>query len=472
MSRRLLLLLLLLSLALPVLAQDDDTIGAPGLGDSYFPGLGNGGYDAQHYAITLAYNPDTGAIDATTVITARTTQRLSAFNLDFFGAFFTLAVRVDGAPVVWLLEEAELTVILLEPLAAGQDFTVEVQYAGVPGRGSSLIGGWVRSAASGDVYVAGEPSGASTWYPVNEHPLDKASYSFRITVPPPYVVAANGLLQETLDNADGTRTFVWDAAAPMASYLVTANIGQFYLLTDEGPDGLPIRHYVPRDRVEAARADFADVPEMIAYFSELFGPYPFAAYGMVVVDRGLPFALETQTLALFGRDAITGSGAAKGVIVHELAHQWFGDSVSLTRWQDIWLNEGFATYATALWIEHQGGPDALADWVRGTYDFLVEEDLANRFPPPGDPSPQALFNPQVYRRGALTLHALRLEVGDAAFFDILQTYYARYRDGNAATADFIAVAEEISGQHLDALFDAWLYQPPLPPIPQLGLASE
>jgi aminopeptidase N len=200
---------------------------------------------------------------------------------------------------------------------------------------------------------------------------------------------------------------------------------------------------------------------MIAYFSSRFGPYPFETYGVVVVDADLGYALETQTLSLFGRDAVTGGAGAASEIPHELAHQWFGDSVSVKSWKDIWLNEGFATYAAALWTEHTQGSAALDTYMQGMYRTVA----TGHFAPPGNPPATDLFNSGVYLRGALTLHALRKTVGDEAFFRILQTYAARYKYGNAGTADFRAVAEEVSGQDLHTLFDSWLLAPTMPALP-------
>src|SRR4051812_11249930 len=206
---------------------------------------------------------------------------------------------------------------------------------------------------------------------------------------------------------------------------------------------------------------------MIEYFNTIFGPYAFDAYGEVVADKDLPFALETQTLSLFGREFGSNGGFAEEAIVHELAHQWFGDSVSLEGWKDIWLNEGFATYASYLWFEHSQGRKVLDGRIRADYQIVAQ----GNFPPPGNPPVSNLFNPAVYLRGSLTLHALRLRVGDDAFFSILKTYATRYKYGNANTPEFIALAEQISGQNLDDFFNGWLYSEKMPPIPEMGLGN-
>jgi aminopeptidase N len=251
---------------------------------------------------------------------------------------------------------------------------------------------------------------------------------------------------------------------PMASYLATVNIDEFVEQTEESPDGVPIRNYWPPDIAEQAELNFARTGEMIDFYSETFGPYPFDVYGVVVADTDFPFALETQTLTLFSRSWLGAAGDLDITVAHELAHQWFGDSVSLASWQDIWLNEGFATYASWLWYEYDKGHTAFDRSVGETYRMMAAPGGEITFGPPGDPTPRDLFSGGVYYRGAMTLHALRLEVGDEDFFGILRTYYDRYQNGNASTADFIAIAEEISGQELDDFFNGWLYEVEVPEL--------
>ncbi|MBN1679820.1 MAG: M1 family metallopeptidase [Anaerolineae bacterium] len=451
-----------------VYAQDGQ--GADGLGDELFPTLGNGGYDALHYTIELDADIENNTISGTTTIDAETTQELRTFNLDFIG--FTIDhVNVNGEAVDWDRQDGELIVIPLAPLPAGEPFTVSVTYSGVPelvDHGSAPVElGWRNFG--GGVVVLSEPDGAAGWYPVNDHPLDKATYTFHITVPEPYVVAANGQLADTTA-ADGSITYTWESQDPIASYLVTVTIGEYVIQTEEGPGGLPIRNYFPPDLAATAAVDFSKTGDMITYFSEIFGPYPFEAYGVVVIDTDLNVALETQTLTIFARNGITGTGEREETVAHELAHQWFGNSVSLSQWNDIWLNEGFATYASWLWIEHTTSGEDLDRLIETIYDQVAAAGTTY-FPPPGSPPPGNLFNGGVYYRGALTLHALREHIGDEAFFDTLRTYANRYAYGNAITADFIAIAEAASGEDLSDFFERWLYDPQLPDIPEMDLSA-
>lgn len=574
MLRTICLVIMIAALGVNVAYAQDPQPGADSIGDPFYPPLGNGGYDAQHYTLELAVDVAQNTVDGTATIEAVATQDLSAFNLDFIG-FEIGAITVNQAAAEWNHDAHELTITPAEPLPNGEAFTVSVAYSGSPsglGLDSSLenLIGW---ANFGDgVFVASEPAGAAGWYPVNDHPLDKATYTLRITVPKPYMVAANGLLQETIDHGD-TTTYVWEASDPAASYLISVNIGEFVMVTEQGPGGLPIRNFFPPQVADIAQINFGRTSDMIEFFSEIFGPYPFEAYGVVVVDTPLGFALENQTLTLFGVDRAGTIGALDAVAAHELSHQWIGNSVSLSTWQDIWLNEGFATYASWLWFEHAGSRTVLDRQVTQTYHEIADDtrnfvlnisreqvlglvqampqdeialpsadvaritellltdtpgedqiadqvallppetvsgvqlisymavlpfetaalssaeidelftllDLyeflgtrmnipASHYVPPGSPPQRDLFNQGVYQRGALTLHALRLEVGDEAFFQILRTYYDRYKYSNATTADFVAAAEEVSGQELDEFFDAWLYDPMMPDIPEMGLS--
>ena len=437
--------------------------GAEGIGDPFYPQLGNGGYDVLHYALELSIDPKNNTLSGGCTIEAQATQPLSAFNLDFSGLTIE-QVMVNGRAAKYLREERELIITPVRPIDNGDVFTVTVTYNGTPKRTTSLgalwSSGWFHND-NNEVFVSSEISSSDNWYPVNDHPLDKATYSFRITVPKPYVVAANGLLQKEVDNGN-TVTYIWEAAEPMASYVAAVSIDEYVIETEQGPDGILIRNYLPADFPETSKVNIHQTANMLAFFGERFGPYPFDAYGIVIVDfpRDAPVAMETQTLSQHGKEEYA---LSEYIIAHELAHQWFGNSVSLKNWQDIWLKEGAATYAGWLWLEHKES-GALDAKVRGVYP--MEAFSPN---PPGTPLSTNLYTNTIYDRSAMTFHALRLRVGDEVFFQILRTYTERFRYGNAGTADFITVAEEVSGQDLTEFFDAWLYARKIPAIPEMGL---
>jgi aminopeptidase N len=447
--------------------------GSSGLGDSYYPSFGNGGYDVAHYTLDITVN-DVSTSDLTAIVTieAKAIRDLSSFNLDFVG-FEIDDITINGEFADFSRKGQELTVTPLKPLMEGQSFTVVVQYNGSPEEMQSLSmpvpeqTGWVT--VDGGSFVLSEPDGSASFYPVNDHPLDKATYTFRVTVPVPLEVAANGVLTDTINNGD-TITFVFEERHPMASYLATINIDEFDVESMKSDEGIPIRNYYSAELPEQVREPFARQGEMLDYFSEIYGQYPFDVYGSMVMNTNFESALENQTLSIFGIDTIDYEDVegTELIVAHELSHQWFGDSVSVADWSDIWLNEGFATYSEGLWIEHLYGREALDEWVKSQYADAVDSS----YPPPGNPPADDLFNGGVYVWGGLTLHALRLEVGDEAFFKILPAYFKRYKDGNATTDDFIAVAEEVSGKDLAAFFDGWLYSEKIPPIPAMGLGVE
>ncbi len=450
-----------------VWAQDSDSqAGSEGLGDPYFPQLGNGGYDAQHYTLDLKWDDRTNNLSGTVTVRAKANVDLMKFNLDFAG--YTISnILVDGKDAAYVRDGRELTIIPGLSLKQDETFDVAVSYSGVPGEGTTkfydvFAHGWMRY--NGGVYVASEPDGAANWYPVNDHPLDKATYTFVITVPDAYVVAANGQLQQVVDNPDPTSTYTWETRDEVASYLVTVNIGDFTVQKWVGPHDLPIRNYFPPEQADKLIQTFSKFPDMIAFYETIFGGYPFEAAGAVVVDTQLRFALETQTLILFGKDIAVGQTGAETVIAHELAHQWFGDSVSLTQWKDIWLNEGFATYASMLWLEHARGRAAMTRQMSTYYSIIV--NAASGFSAPANPLQNDLFNTGVYLRGAWALHALRLHVGDKLFFDIMRTYYERFKYDNAATSDFISLASEVSGEDLKDFLNPWLFDKEVPAQPQ------
>jgi aminopeptidase N len=297
-------------------------------------------------------------------------------------------------------------------------------------------------------FVANEPEGASTWYPVNDHQTDKATYDFRITVPENKTAVANGELVGKRTHR-GWTTYVWRATDPMASYLSTASIGDYDLRFSRGPNGLPIIDAVDRDLKPEDDDNLARTGEMIAYFNGVFGRYPFTSYGAIIDDDDdAGYALETQTRPIYSGppDELT--------VAHELAHQWFGNSVSPELWKDIWLNEGFATYAEWLWDEHTGGPTTAAQFDalyatpanRSLWAFKV-----------ADPGAENLFVGAVYNRGAMTLQALRVKIGDRAFFGTLKAWYLIHRNGTAGTEDFIRLAELASHQELSPFFETWVY---------------
>nr|WP_229815994.1 M1 family metallopeptidase [Streptomyces lucensis] len=425
------------------------TTGTSGAGDPYFPLSGNGGYHVAHYGLTLRYDTATRHLDGKAVLTARAAQRLTRFDLDLKGLKVT-AVTVDRAAASFRRSGQELVVTPRHALRAGHRFRVTVAYHGTPKPVTDPDGstdGWI--ATDDGAFVAGEPQGAMTWFPANGHPADKSAYDFTVTVPRGHTAVANGayLGRRT---AHGRTTFRWRETRPMAAYLATASIGRFEVERYTTRDGIQVYNAVDPREARAAAPVLKKLPSVLAWESRLFGPYPFRAAGSLVDHAPrVGYALETQTRPLYD------SAPDLSTLVHENAHQWFGDSVSLTAWKDIWLNEGFATYAEWLYTEQHGGAGA-----QKTFDSLYARPAGDALwaYPPGDPGGGArLFGAPVYARGAMTLHVLRRAVGDRDFFRILRAWTAGHRGGHGTTAQFVRLAERTSGRHLAGLFRTWLY---------------
>ncbi len=441
--------------------------GDAGAGDPYYPTYGNGGYDVASYRLVLRYDPPGNQLTARATITATATADLSRFNLDYAGPTIQ-SVTVDGAAARSVRDGKELVVTPGRGLASGSRFTVEIAYGGQPGPITDN-GGFLASAgrpgdgsAAGAVAV-GEPESASAWFPVDDHPSDKATYAIEVTVPDGYAAISNGVLAGRR-NSGGWTTWSWAEHSPMASYLVTLAIGRYRVSTAEHA-GKPVVTAVAATLPAGGAADraMARTTEISDFLATRFGPYPADAYGGIVVDdERVAYALETQSRPVYGPAFFRDSGGDQSwVVAHELAHQWYGDSVSVRRWQDVWLNEGFASYAEWLWAEHQGERSvrqAFEDEYRRAGDEIWQVA-------PGDPGVAKLFGSSVYKRGAMTLQALRLAVGDDTFFRILRTWAVEKRDGNATTAEFIAFCEHASGKDLGPLFDAWLFQRSRPALP-------
>jgi aminopeptidase N len=452
-------------------AQAAPTPGGPGLGDAYYPDYGNSGYDVSHYDIRLRYTPATDKLTGTTTILATATQDLSRFDLDF--VLDTASVLVNNRPATFARQgDHELVVTPARALANGQAMTVVVQYSGVPS--SKVAAGftaWVRTADGG--LAVGEPEIAWWWYPSNDHPADKATFDVSVSVPDGVEAISNGVMpRQPVRETLGYTRWSWRSLKPQATYLTSLVIGQYNVTTDTTANGQPVYNaysqLLPQDFADAARSSVERTAEITDWESTVFGPFPFEARGGVVTPPGsLGFALENQTRPNYS-SAFFRSGSNPYVIVHENAHQWFGDSVSVSQWKNIWLNEGFASYAEWLWSEKQdeGTAQEIFDYLYATYP----DNSTTWTVPPADPGVPELFGNAVYDRGAMTLHQLRLAVGDDDFFEILRTWVADHRYGNASTEQFTALAEKISGKDLDALFQAWLYTPSKPVLPALKAA--
>ncbi|GHF23920.1 zinc metalloprotease [Streptomyces mashuensis] len=439
---------------------------ALGVGDRLFPYLGNPGYDVAAYDISLTYQANDRPLDAVTRIVARATTRLDRFNLDFTHGTVG-GVEVDGRAAQVAPAGEDLVVTPAHEVPAGRSFTVTVHHTSDP-RGEGE-GGWVRTADG--LVMANQADAGHRVFPGNDHPSDKALFTFRVIAPKELTVVANGRAAGRTTRGE-TTTWVYRTLHPMATELAQVAIGRSAVTEHTGPHGLNLRDVVPEADRKALEGWTARTPGQISWMEARVGPYPFENYGLLIADASTGFELETQTLSLFERDLFTRSGFPEwyleSVQVHELAHQWFGDCVSPRSWSDLWLNEGHATWYEALYAEARAGR-RLEDRMRAAY--ARSDEWRAEGGPPAQPRAAepgrriSIFRPVVYDGGALVLYALRSHIGAAAFDRLERTWVRRHHDGTATTADFVALASEVSGHDQSAFLRPWLYDDKTPPMP-------
>lgn len=427
--------------------------------DPYVPYRGDSGYRVRHYDLDLEYRVSNNRLSGKARITAVSTGRLERFGLDLAGLRVS-RVSVDGhRPARYTHRQDKLEIRPATALPAGTEFHVEVHYGGNPGPVDSEWGdvGWEELTEG--VLVAGQPCGAATWFPCNDHPADKATYRIAISTESAYHVVANGRLVSRRTRASRTH-WVFEQTAPMATYLATVQIGRYGELAIASAP-VSIRAALPPTLVRGFRSDFGRQQDMMKLFVRLFGPYPFGSYTVVVTEDPLEIPLEAQGISVFGANHVDGRRGAERLVAHELAHQWFGNSVTPASWRDIWLNEGFACYAEWLWSENSGGWSAQRQ-VETAYSRLAGLPMNLVI---SDPGPRDMFDDRLYKRGAITLHAIRLELGDNGFFELLHAWTTGYRHGSVTGAHFADLANSYAD--VSTVLAAWLDSPRLPPMPKI-----
>ncbi|MEV5385724.1 M1 family metallopeptidase [Streptomyces sp. NPDC052721] len=440
-----------------------------GVGDRLFPYLGNPGYDVTSYDLSLTY-PGTNdkPLQAVTTIDARTTDDLERLNLDF--AHGTVrSVEVDGRPADFTSAGEDLVVTPEQPLAEGSPVRITVRHTSDPVYGKDQQGGWVRT--SDGLAMANQADAAHLVFPCNDHPSDKAMFTFRITAPKGYTAVANGL-PAGADRVGTTTTWTYRTRHPMATELAQVSIGRSAVLHREGPHGLPVRDVVPASDRKALEPWLAKTPDQIAWMESKVGRYPFETYGLLMAQASTGFELETQTLSLFEKELFTEPAYRRwyieSIMVHELSHQWFGDSVTPRSWSDVWLNEGHATWYEALYAE-ETAHRPLEDRMKTAYGS--SDRWRRDGGPPARPKPPvpgqkiSIFRPSVYEGAALVLYALRQEIGRPAFERLERIWVREHRDDTATTADFVRLASATAGRDLSGFFKAWLYGEKTPPMP-------
>ncbi|BDH59320.1 M1 family metallopeptidase [Tsukamurella sp. PLM1] len=431
--------------------------------DSYVPGHGNPGYRVSRYDLDLTYKVASNRLEGKAEITATASEPLKRFALDLSDALSAAKITINGRrPQRYAQRGGKLELTLASEVPAGAAMTIAIRYAGTPKPIRSTWGevGWEELTEG--VIVASQPSGAPSWFPCDDHPASKASYRISVTTDSPYRVVSNGVLVSRKVAAAHT-TWVYEQAAPMATYLATIQIGTYDLIK-VADKPVTIRAALPARLALGFQRSFGNQERIMRAFTRWFGPYPFPEYTVVITDDTLEIPVEAQTVSIFGANHCDGTRAAERLVAHELAHQWFGNSLTLTRWKDIWLHEGFACYSEWMWAQECG--DATTQQMAARYYSKLAASRTDIVV--GDPGPELMFDDRVYKRGALTVHAVRVALGDPAFFSMLHEWTAEYAHQSVSTEDFVTLVAKYSPEPLRELWRAWLYETDLPPLPVLS----
>lgn len=432
-------------------AVGEGGVGSRSGGDPYFPLDGNGGYDVAHYSVKNTYVPADDRLTGRTRIRAVASHDLSGFHLDL--ALTPDAVLVDGrAARFGKPNRHELRVTPRSPLARGETFTVVVRYHGRPGD-TRAAGLEPFFAGRGEAMAIGEPQIGPWWFACNETPTDKATYDISLRVPRGQQAISNGELVGKRSRGDWT-TWRWEMTDPMTTYLAFFAAGRFELERDT-VDGRPVVYAVSRLLGDTARERsfqlLRGTPAIVAWLEEQFGAYPYRSIGGVVTGLPVGFALENQSRPTYPYVGGPEAGTV-ALVVHEQAHQWFGNDVTLRRWKDTWVHEGFATYAEWLYAEEHGG-DTVGETLASEYEAYPSGFWEVQV---SDPGPDDMWDQAVYKRGGMMLAALRNLIGEDAHAELLRAWVVRHHDGNATGTAFRTLAEEVSGEQLDAFFAEWL----------------
>ncbi len=425
--------------------------------DTFAPELGNNGYDIKHYDIAINLDPEKKfeIIDASVVISLETTEALSDILLDFIGyTISNISLVETSTKLDFDRTESKLIIHLPKETPINTILEIQIDYSGTAITEPSRFVDFAPSVGffypdGKHMFIASEPDGARYWLPCNDHPQDKATYSFSITTPPNNRGIANGILLEEFINSDGTETYIYEHNDPMASYLATIIVGEFEYLVQDEIEGTQINIYAPSNFSDKAKSFQDDLIKSIQWMEEKLGPYPFESIGFVVIDA-TGFSLETQTMILIDDQMLDIQ-----TLVHEISHMWFGDSVSLSSWHEIWRNEGFATFIHTYYPLRNSSQSAVDSTFEQIRDWMDEDysefDLDD--PPEGD-----LFHIAEYYKAAVMIYDLYNLLGEDAFYQGIQQYLSEYQYDTASDEDFWRIMESSSGIELDQFINQQFMQ--------------
>jgi aminopeptidase N len=422
--------------------------------DSVYPSVGDPGVDALHYALDLSWDDRTERLTASETVLFRATRAADHVQLDLAHQLLVQHVWLDGAAVPF--QHAAKDLVVAAPVKADSRHVLQISYDGVPepvtaptDRADFSTTGWTV-AQDGTVWTMQEPYGAYSWYAVNDQPSDKAFYDVTIHAPHGQVGVSNGelLSRRTVDGRTVTR---WHLPEPAASYLVTIAIGRFTETRDTGPHGLPISYWTPSDRPAILR-QVRYAPKAVAYLEGLVGRYPFPSLGVLVVPSNS--AMETQSMVTLGSN---GDTLSRDVVVHEIAHQWYGDTVTCADWSDLWMNEGMATYlAEVNWTADHSGKSR-DDILRRFAAFAGP--LRAQYGPPADYRPGTFGEGNAYYIPALMWDTIRQRLGDEEFWSLAVRWLRTHRFTSQDRDTLATWWSKASGQDLTPVFHAWLEGP-------------
>ena len=458
-------------LSAPAQAADQATPGARSIGDRLFAYLGNGGYEVESYDVSFDYQPGTTAMKSSVQIKATATQALSEFSLDSAAQKIT-SVSVDGQPAEFRLKDEKLIVTPKHALPKGQTFQVDIAYVAdrtarpvspADPNNPLHVDYWYNKDDGFALF--GQPDRAHVFFPMNDHPRDKARVTFRITTPSDLQAVANGTLQSRTTHGDRA-TYVYSTRDPIATQVVQAAVGHFKELRQTGPHNLPLRSFVTPDLYDKAEPQLKLIPGQLEWVENKIGSrYPFETYGVLGVKGGYAAALETATLSTFSAEAGLTKPSEVPTMLHELVHQYFGNAVSEKNWDDMWLSEGHASYYTFLYKAEKGYSEGgtFEDDIKRTYEY--DKETRPQSGPPGRLKNAMEVLGSTNAGGVLMLHGLHLKVGDAVFQKIEHTFFDRFRHKAATTQDYIDVANEVSGHDYTGYIKSWIYGAQTPEMP-------